>query len=119
MADAAEQGSQIDTVMKEKRLFPPPQEFASRARIKSLEEYRGAVGRSGCRSAEVLGRSGPRGIALVQAVRASARLEGAVCQWFVGGKTNVSYNCLDLHLTAGLGNARRSCGKGSRATRGS
>ena len=30
---------QIDTVMQEKRLFPPPKEFAQRARIKSLEEY--------------------------------------------------------------------------------
>ena len=39
MADAAEQSSQIDTVMKEKRVFPPPKEFASRARIKSREEY--------------------------------------------------------------------------------
>ena len=28
MADAADQGSQIDTVMQEKRLFPPPKEFA-------------------------------------------------------------------------------------------
>ena len=39
MAEAAEPGSQIDTVMKEKRVFPPPRQFASRARIKSLEEY--------------------------------------------------------------------------------
>ncbi len=26
-----------------------------------------------------------------------------VAQWFAGGKTNVSYNCLDSHLAAGLG----------------
>src|SRR3954469_15422861 len=30
---------QIDTVMIEKRLFPPPKEFAQRARVKSLAEY--------------------------------------------------------------------------------
>jgi len=39
MAEAAGAGSQIDTVMKEIRIFPPPKEFASRARIKSREEY--------------------------------------------------------------------------------
>ena len=38
MAEAAS-GDQIDTVMKEKRLFPPPAQFAAHARIKSREEY--------------------------------------------------------------------------------
>ena len=32
-------GGQIDTVMKESRLFPPPKEFAEKARIGSEEEY--------------------------------------------------------------------------------
>ena len=35
----ASTGGQIDTVMQEKRLFPPPKEFAAKARIKSLDEY--------------------------------------------------------------------------------
>ena len=26
-------------------------------------------------------------------------MEGAYAKWFVGGKTNMSYNCLDRHLT--------------------
>ena len=30
---------QIDTVMQEERLFPPPQEYASRCSIGSMEAY--------------------------------------------------------------------------------
>ena len=41
-------------------------------------------------------------------------------KWFVGGKLNVSYNCLDRHLEgkhAGAATRRRSSGRASRATR--
>ena len=37
MAD--DQSGQIVNVMKEERLFPPPQEFAEKARISSAEQY--------------------------------------------------------------------------------
>ena len=101
---AAQASGQIDTVMHETRVFPPPAEFAARARIKSLAEYQAIVGPGGGRSAEVLGRAGPRGTALVQAVHArrsigTSRLRSGLS----AGKTNVSYNCLDLHIAAGLG----------------
>ena len=36
---ATPSGGRIDTVMQEKRLFPPPPKFAARARIKSFEQY--------------------------------------------------------------------------------
>ena len=32
-------GGQVDTVMQERRLFPPTAEFAAKARIGSLAEY--------------------------------------------------------------------------------
>ena len=39
-------------------------------------------------------------------------------RWFVGGQTNVSYNCLDAHLSTLAQPTRRpSFGKASRATR--
>ena len=37
MADA--RSGQIDNVMKEERLFPPPAEFSAKARIRSMDEY--------------------------------------------------------------------------------
>ena len=39
MAGGSDSDGQIDSVMKEKRLFAPPAEFAKHARIKSLAEY--------------------------------------------------------------------------------
>src|ERR1700742_2791467 len=36
---AAVPGGQIDTVMHETRVFPPPKEFAAKARIRSFDEY--------------------------------------------------------------------------------
>ena len=75
---AARSGGQIDTVMHETRVFPPPAEFAAKARIKSLDEYQTAVGPRGRRSARVLGRAGPRRAALVHAVHQGARVERAV-----------------------------------------
>ena len=93
---------QIDTVMHETRLFAPPAEFAARARIKSLAEYQAAVGPGCGRSGEVLGRSGSRGAALVQAVyqdrwNGASRLRSGLS----AGRRTSSYNCLDLHIVAG------------------
>jgi len=36
---ANEKSGHIVNVMKESRLFPPSEEFSSKARIKSMEEY--------------------------------------------------------------------------------
>ena len=38
---------QIDHIMKEERLFPPPAEFAAKARIGSMEEYEKLCRRGG------------------------------------------------------------------------
>ena len=61
-------GGQLDTVMQETRLFPPPPEFAARAKINSLAAYEKLVERGGRRHRSVLGQAGRRA-ALVQAVR--------------------------------------------------
>ena len=39
-------------------------------------------------------------------------------KWFVGGKLNVSYNCLDRHVVAGLGDASPITGTVRRARSG-
>jgi len=39
-------------------------------------------------------------------------------KWFVGGKINASYNCVDRHLGHTARTRSRSCGKASRATSG-
>jgi len=86
----------IDSTLRENRVFPPPEEFAAQAHIKSLAEYESLYKQS---------------IDDPEAFWAKAAaelhwfkpwdkvLEGGfpLAKWFVGGKLNLSYNCLDRH----------------------
>ncbi|MEX0711952.1 MAG: acetate--CoA ligase, partial [Pirellulales bacterium] len=88
---------QIDTVMQEARLFPPPAEFAAKARIGSIDEYEKLWKRA---DDDVEGFWGELAAELHWFKPYDKVLEWnePFAQWFVGGKTNVAYNCLDLHL---------------------
>ena len=71
---------QIDTVMQEDRLFPPSGGVLRQAEHRLAAGLRKAVRAGQGRPGEILGRSGPRGAALVQAVRQGAGVERAVRQ---------------------------------------
>ena len=114
MADGSDQ---IDTVMKEKRLFAPPAEFASRARIKSLAEYQSLWDEAAADPEKFWADLAREELHWFKPFDQALIWNEPVAQWFAGGKTNVSYNCLDSHLAVGLGRGRRFCGKGSRAIR--
>ena len=64
-------------ILKEARVFPPPESFAQAAHVKSLDEYRGLYERSLARSRGLLGRAGGDA-ALVEEVGPRPRLEAAV-----------------------------------------
>ena len=104
MAEAATPGSQIDTVMKEVRLFPPPTQFASRARIKSLEEYQELWDEAASDPPKFWAELGREELHWFEPFEQALVWKEPFAQWFAGGKTNVSYNCLDRNITAGLGN---------------
>ena len=57
----------IDSTLRENRVFPPPPEFSAEARIKSLEEYE-ALYRESIENPEKFWAGGGRRAALVQAV---------------------------------------------------
>src|SRR5947209_5016428 len=90
-------GTNITSVLKETRQFPPPPEFSQRAHIKSLADYEKLWQRA---------RDDPQGFWAEQAesLHWFKKWDKVLvwnephAQWFVGGKTNVSYNCLDRHL---------------------
>ncbi|MBM3183523.1 MAG: acetate--CoA ligase [Chloroflexi bacterium] len=93
------QQTMISSMMAEKRVFKPPKELTQQAFIKSLDEYKKIYKRSieepekfWAEMAEQLDWYKKWDKVLV-ADFANARHE-----WFVGGKLNVSYNCLDRHL---------------------
>jgi acetyl-CoA synthetase len=89
---------QIDNVMKEERVFPPPAEFAAKAYIGSMEAYRKIYAQS---ADDLEGFWGglARELHWFEPFKKVLQWDEPVAQWFAGGKTNASYNCLDLHLT--------------------
>ncbi len=90
-------GSNITSVLKETRKFPPSAEFASQAHIKSLADYEKLWERA---------KDDSEGFWAEQAesLHWFRRWDKVLdwkephAQWFVGGKINASYNCIDRHL---------------------
>ena len=89
----------IESLMKESRVFPPDEEFSSHAHIRSMEQYRALYEKSlnepeafWGEMASALHWFAPPSQVLVE--------EHPHARWFVGGTTNISYNCLDRHLTS-------------------
>jgi acetyl-CoA synthetase len=90
----------ITSMMEEKRLFKPPKQLSKDAYIKSLDEYKKIYQKS---------ISDPEGFWGELAEQLDwykkwdkvlvADFKNAKHEWFVGGKLNVCYNCLDRHLT--------------------
>ena len=99
----AQTGGQIDTVMQEKRLFPPPKEFSARARIKSLDEYQRIWDQAAADPPKFWGELAREELHWFEPFEKPLVWNEPFAQWFAGGKTNVSYNCLDRNLAAGLG----------------
>ncbi|MGL4513773.1 MAG: acetate--CoA ligase [Lacipirellulaceae bacterium] len=106
MSDSA--SGAIDTVMHESRLFPPPAEFAAKARIKSLAEYQALWDEAAADPVAFWEKLGRDELQWFEPFTETLRWNEPQCdpyvaEWFVGGKTNASYNCLDTHLAAGHG----------------
>ena len=103
MADSAAPSDQIDTVMKEVRVFPPPKEFSQRAGIKSLEDYQALWDEAAADPTKFWADLAREELHWFRPFEQPLVWKEPFAQWFVGGKTNVSYNCLDRNLAAGLG----------------
>jgi acetyl-CoA synthetase len=88
----------IESVLSESRLFPPPADFASQAEVGSFEEYEKLYARA---EADPENFWAEQADALHWFKRWDKVLEWnePFAKWFVGGKLNVSYNCLDRHLS--------------------
>ena len=98
-----DQGGQIDTVMQEKRLFPPSADFSAQSRIKSMEEYQALWDQAKADPPEFWANLAREELHWFEPFTEALRWNEPFAEWFVGGKTNVSYNCLDRNIAAGLG----------------
>ncbi len=87
----------IVNVMQETRLFPPPREFADKACIPSLAAYE-KMWEEAAGDIEAFWGKMADELHWFEPFKKVLEWNEPFAKWFVGGKTNVSYNCLDKHL---------------------
>jgi acetyl-CoA synthetase len=89
----------ITSMMGEKRVFNPPKEFSEKAYIKSMDEYKKIYQASIKDPVKFWGEMAEQldWYKKWNKVFIEDFKEGKH-EWFVGGKLNVSYNCLDRHI---------------------
>jgi acetyl-CoA synthetase len=87
----------IESLLKEKRVFKPTPEFARRANWnkRAVAEHR----RLGAKSPERFwARMAKENVSWFTPWKTVLRWKPPFAKWFIGGKLNVSYNCIDRHL---------------------
>src|SRR5262249_18315475 len=80
----------IAALLKEKRKFVPPKEFVKRAHVNQASIYKEAA-RNPARFWERFARE----LHWFRPWKTALQWKAPYAKWFVGGKLNVSYNCLD------------------------
>ncbi|MCZ0904507.1 AMP-binding protein, partial [Microcoleus sp. HI-ES] len=89
----------IESILHEKRLFQPPAEFSQKAHIKSLEEYQALYDKAKADPQAFWAELAAQELHWFQNWDTVLDWQPPVAKWFVNGKINISYNCLDRHLT--------------------
>ncbi len=100
MASSTSSHQNLDSTLRENRVFPPPPEFAAKAHVRSLEEYEELYARS-IADPETFWDGVARELHWFAPWTKVLDWNLPWAKWFVGGKTNISYNCLDRHVLNG------------------
>lgn len=90
----------IDVLLKEGRAFPPPKEISEKAYIKSMAEYEEMYKRSVEDPEGFWGEIAEQNITWFKKWDKVLEYDfnKPYAKWFIGGKLNASYNCLDRNL---------------------
>ena len=89
----------IESILQEKRLFHPPAEFSQKAHIKSQEEYDHLYNKASSDPQQFWAELAQQELHWFQNWDKVLDWQPPFAKWFVNGKINISYNCLDRHLT--------------------
>ena len=83
----------IEALLDEERLFPPPEECSRNANIADPEIYQRAA-----KDPEAYWAQAAESLEWIRKWDRVLDWKPPIAQWFVGGKLNVSVNCLDRHV---------------------
>jgi acetyl-CoA synthetase len=87
----------IESHLDERRIFPPPPGLAARAHVKSIAEYE-ALRRHAEEDPEAFWSEQARALDWIAPWKQVLVEKPPFVEWFVGGKLNLSLNCLDRQL---------------------
>jgi acetyl-CoA synthetase len=93
MAKASSGTEPIEALLKEGRKFPPPKDFAKNAVVRNPAIYREAA-----RDPVRFWEKQAKVLRWMRPWRKALEWKLPYAKWFVGGKLNVSDNCLDRHV---------------------
>jgi acetyl-CoA synthetase len=88
----------IESVLKEERVFEPPRDFSAKAHIKSVQDYE-TLYRQAFDDPEEFWASMAKELDWFKPWDKVLEWTPPFAKWFVGGHTNISHNCLDRHLS--------------------
>jgi len=86
----------IDSTLREDRVFPPPAEFSAKAHIKSLAEYE-ALYKQSIEAPEKFWAGAAKELDWFKPWDKVLEWNLPWAKWFVGGRLNLCYNCVDRH----------------------
>ena len=89
----------IESILQENRLFPPSAEFAQNATIKSFEEYQQLYAKAKADPQAFWAQLAEKELHWFEKWSEILDWQPPFAKWFVNGKINICYNCIDRHLT--------------------
>ncbi|NCS84632.1 MAG: acetyl-coenzyme A synthetase, partial [Cyanobacteria bacterium] len=90
----------IESILQEKRTFAPSSDFSQQAQIKSWEDYQALYQQSIANPTQFWEELAEKELHWFQKWDQVLNWSNPpFAKWFVNGKINLSYNCLDRHLT--------------------
>jgi acetyl-CoA synthetase len=86
----------LDSTLRENRVFPPPAEFSAKAHIRSLEEYE-TLYKQSIEDPEKFWAGVAQELHWFKPWTKVLEWNLPLAKWFVGGQLNLCYNCVDRH----------------------
>ncbi|MEM8734959.1 MAG: AMP-binding protein, partial [Planctomycetota bacterium] len=94
---------QVDSVMVESRLFPPSDDFVAKSVVPGQAAYQALYDEAAKDPKAFWAAQAREHLHWFTDFSQTLDWQNPFASWFVGGTTNVSYNCLDAHIEAGKG----------------
>jgi acetyl-CoA synthetase len=91
--------AEIDVVLTENRKFPPPEDFRKSAVLNNAAIYEQAA-----RDPDAFWAAQAEQLHWFKRWKTVSEWKAPHAKWFLGGTTNVSYNCVDRHIDTPLRN---------------